>query len=247
MSENRAILESVFSKNRDAIKNLDDKEQARTLCHSSSTSSESTPDFAPGAHGGTLSNATGVETLIVPDVLPPVESKQCPVPTTDGLARRFSKRVSLGVHKSIIEINANDAETTLKKRWIKTDVNKPMPCIAEGSFVASDQLLGPEKDSAVSEGGPDSCLSKAAKNGRVSFASSIGKSFGVALWGMLHKKKQKSPSKGPEAESLTGGDDEEKEGKMLEKERGLIAYLKQKLSRPALTTADYDRESENGV
>ena len=127
MVEDRAILESVFAENRKAIVNLHKLEKDKAHKHSSSASSTSTPaskatsadaEYLPGAHGRNLSNATGVETSPVPDVLPTKQVKH-DKPATDNLSRRFSKRgVRLGVHMAILDLGAHDAAVGLRKKWI---------------------------------------------------------------------------------------------------------------------------------
>lgn len=132
MFEDRAILESIFAKNRHAIMDLHSMDQKRDHKHSSSTSSAShgqeTPAspvepngseaYHPGAHGRNLSTATGVEIPPIPDVLPlkPAPSNK---PIEESLARRFSKRgVRLGVHMSILDLGAHDTALALRKKWI---------------------------------------------------------------------------------------------------------------------------------
>ena len=129
MVEDRAILESVFAKNRDAIMDLHDLEQKKGHNHSSSTSStletalpaglDSTDErYLPGAHGRNLSNATGVEIPPIPDVLPSKRTKASDS-TADALSRRFSKRgVRLAVHMSILNFGAHGAAAGLRKKWI---------------------------------------------------------------------------------------------------------------------------------
>lgn len=129
MVEDRAILESVFAKNRNAIMDLHDLEKKKGHNHSSSTSStlatalparlSSTDEgYLPGAHGRNLSSATGVEIPPIPDVLPTKQTKAYES-KTDALSRRFSKRgVRLGVHMSILDLGAHDAAAGLRNKWI---------------------------------------------------------------------------------------------------------------------------------
>jgi hypothetical protein len=151
MVEERAILEAVFAENRKALQS---STQTRTShSHSLSTSSDANPELSPGAHGRNLSNATGVESIDVPDVLPPKERPTDKTEDTMSLARRFSKRAHLGVHKSILNMKAEEMATGLRKRWIK------MPVIEEaGSGDTALQAIlnqadgesgNPEKKSAI--------------------------------------------------------------------------------------------------
>ena len=129
MVEDRAILESVFAQNRNAIMDLHDLEKLKGHNHSSISSTpaaDETPTTAdaversynPGAHGRNLSNATGVEVPPIPDVLPTKSVKRAQ-PTGDTLSRRFSKRgVRLGVHMSILDLGAHDAASSLRRKWI---------------------------------------------------------------------------------------------------------------------------------
>ena len=129
MVEDRAILESVFAKNRNAIIDLHNLKKKKGHNHSSSTSStpamalptgsDSTDErYLPGAHGRNLSHATGVEIPPVPDILPTKQAKAFES-ETDALSRRFSKRgVRLGVHMSILDLGAHDAAAGLRKKWI---------------------------------------------------------------------------------------------------------------------------------
>lgn len=132
MSEDRAILGAVFAKNRSAIVDSAATRRKSIHSHSASTSSETAPELDPGAHGRNLSFATGVEGIEVPDVLPPKPKADEKKEDPPSLSRRFSKRVGLGVHKSILEINAEETEATLRKRWIKAShQNEVMPSIVE--------------------------------------------------------------------------------------------------------------------
>jgi hypothetical protein len=248
MSENRAILESVFLKNRNAINDLNSVDASRTHGHSVSTSSENKPEFSPGAHGRNLSHATGVETLSVTDVLPAIDHKQELLSTKDGLARRFSKRVGLNVHKSIMEIKANDAEATLKNRWIKMDMAKPMPPIAEASSIASAPLQTLQQESKSNEESAGSRPLEPSSD-LVSFTSIIGKSLGRAVRGLSLADKRSGQRKDASKDDVADSIKNEKEDRTVttDGERGPMAALKRKLSRPALTASDYDQEFENGV
>ena len=129
MSEDRAILESIFSQNRNAIMDLHNLETSHGHKHASSTSDSANQPpkdatdadivYSPGAHGRNLSAATGVEVPPVPDVLPAKVVDGPKSKADDYLSRRFSKRgVRLGVHMSILDLGAHETEAELKKKWI---------------------------------------------------------------------------------------------------------------------------------
>ncbi|KPI43663.1 uncharacterized protein AB675_6781 [Cyphellophora attinorum] len=153
MVEERAILEAVFAENRKALQSNTQTKTSHS--HSLSSSSDANPELSPGAHGRNLSNATGVESIDVPDVLPPKAQAGSPPKTEDAmsLARRFSKRAHLGIHKSILDMKAEEMATGLRKRWIK------MPVIEEAgsgdtalqaiSNQADGESSNPEKKSVI--------------------------------------------------------------------------------------------------
>lgn len=119
------ILESVVSQNRDAILDLHSLVNNVKDFHDRSKTSEN-PSMA-GEHHRQLSEATGIDTNPIPDVLPPYigqEQQDAGSPISDGspeaVHRTFSKRgVRLGVHMSILDLDAHDAPDSLKKKWIQ--------------------------------------------------------------------------------------------------------------------------------
>jgi hypothetical protein len=117
MQEDLAILETVFA-SRNAIKdlhNLDRKSHEHSTSTSSTSATDITPSFKPGAHGRNLSSATGVDTPVMEDVLPMSEKKK----EQEELARRFSLRgIRLAVHSSIIDTNAHEVPISLRKKWL---------------------------------------------------------------------------------------------------------------------------------
>lgn len=248
MSEDRAILESVFAKNRTAITDLDNLSRGHN--HSSSTSSDHFPELSPGAHGRNLSFAAGVDTISVPDVLPPREvPTKDQANTGDTLARRFSKRVGLGIHKSIMQTKATETEATLRKRWIRADATKPMPSIAEASVTspATSEANGTEAKAA--QNFTDSPSSRSRTNSMALIGSSIGKSLSRAIRGLSlsnrtnidHKTFQ--DGKATSVPSQPG----EQDASRSHEQPGPVTALKLRLSKPTLKTPDYNEDFENGV
>jgi hypothetical protein len=83
--------------------------------------------------------ATGVESITVPDVLPPLVNVVTDQEKT--LKRRFSKRARLDVHKSLLAMDDDLAETSLRKRWVVSDfpttAMPPIPEQSEASIAAT--------------------------------------------------------------------------------------------------------------
>lgn len=250
MSEDRAILESVFAKNRDAIGDLQDHEKNPGHKRTGSKSSEPGSPLSPGAHGRNLSFATGVDTISVPDVLPPRDGlKKNKLPSADGLARRFSKRVGLGVHKSIMEIKANETEIALRKRWIKADMIKHLPSIAESNANPSASLDSSTGNAIISRQSSGSPMSLSRSNSLALMGSNAGKSLSRAIRGLAFGNKSKTENKASEDGSSVSNSTSNGEPHVpkTNEKRGVFATLKQKLSKPVLRTPDYNQEFENGV
>lgn len=248
MSEDRAILESVFAKNRTAISDLDELSRAHN--HSSSTSSDHFPELSPGAHGRNLSFAAGVDTISVPDVLPPRDVlTKYQVPTGDTLARRFSKRVGLGIHKSIMQTKATETEATLRKRWIKVDSTKPMPSIAEASLASPATSEANEAEAKVPQNTSDSASSRSRTNSLALMGSSIGKSLSRAIRGLSLSNRHNVEHTTFQDGNTTGvpshpGEHQTSRG---HDQPGPVTALKLRLSKPNLKTPDYNEDFENGV
>ena len=123
---------------------------------SSTGTMDSTPSFKPGAHGRNLSSATGVDVPNVADVLPMSDKQK----KQEALARKFSRRgVRLAVHSSIMDANAHDIPTSLRKKWIhqaqlRGDENKfdvGSPSFAQLSRISEvNSNAGPEELRSVS-------------------------------------------------------------------------------------------------
>lgn len=248
MSEDRAILESVFAKNRTAITDLDNLSHGHT--HSSSTSSDHFPEISPGAHGRNLSFAAGVDTISVPDVLPPLDVPiKDQANSGDTLARRFSKRVGLGIHKSIMQTKATETEATLRNRWIKADTTKPMPSIAETSIASPATSEANGADFKVANNTSDSASSRSRTNSIALMGSSIGKSLSRAIRGLSLSNRTNIDHKTFQDGKLTGVPTEpgEQHTSNGHEQPGPVTALKLRLSKPTLKTPDYNEDFDNGV
>ena len=121
MHEDRVILEALFAQHQNAIVEM----QKLANSHSSNNTDitqhtlERKPSKA-GDHHRKLSEATGVDIPEIPDVLPPSNSTAESVAASDNLRRTFSKRAPrLGVHKSLLDLSANEAPAYLRQKWVQ--------------------------------------------------------------------------------------------------------------------------------
>lgn len=241
MSEDRAILESIFAENRNAISSLA-RSGSRYHKHSSSTSSDQDPELKPGAHGRNLSSATGVEGISVPDYLPPTTETTKVTGLTErgnerSLGRRFTKRVGLGVHKTIIEIQVNDTEATLRRRWIKDDRTAAiMPSIVETTQEPAQGQSHPANETATTN---------SRNNSLALISSSIGKSLSRAIHRLSIRKGQENLPTSPLADKSGTPSDGAQDAKVVK--QSVSTRLKHKFATPELTTPDYEREFENGA
>lgn len=204
MSEDRAILESIFAENRTAL--ADATKMRPSHSDNPSTPSETSPELEPGAHGRNLSAATGVESISVPDVLPP--SKRAGDKSVDGeepssLARRFSKRNGLKIHKSILDTRAEEIEAALRGRWLKSGVygNIVMPMIREKTECVPTSpaplaTVSNQPENAASSPSPRSRGSGLAAM-KTSVGESLGRAFGRISLGKQSKKENKKSDELP--------------------------------------------------
>jgi hypothetical protein len=271
MSEDRAILESIFAKNRHAIMDLHSLDQARSHKHSSSTSSTShnlqsvsgsysTADYAPGAHGRKLSAATGVEIPPIPDVLP-MKSASTTTPADGSLARRFSKRgVRLGVYMSILDLGAHDTALALRKKWIAQAQSKdttseaiaqPMATIEEDAAQLTATQVS-EQDPSQRQTPPrtssDESVSKARRRANSLITSPAGQAFSKIIHRLsLNTLRKSKEARGKQPEETSGGTSgsgsEEADGNGG---GGIKNRLNIHLVKPELRTPDYNKEFENG-
>jgi hypothetical protein len=118
--------------------------------------------------------ATGVDSITVPDVLPALTNGVTDHEKT--LKRRFTKRARLEVHKSLLAINDDLAETNLRKRWVTPNLlataMPPIPEQSEASIAAIAGDTVPGSPSAIK--------------------ISLGKSIGRALKSLLPDGKTRS-------------------------------------------------------
>jgi hypothetical protein len=296
MFEDRAILESVFAKNRNAIMDLHNLEKSRSHTHTSSTSSTAATDahnsqnpnnesYLPGSHGHNLSNATGVEVPPIPDVLPSKPEKR-DKPATDTLSRRFSKRgVRLGVHMSILDLGAHDAATSLRKKWIAQasaharsgdNGHHHMSTIAEDSTQAEENKDREPSISADDHAAPTNHVctpprrgdsGESASKGRSRANSLISSPIGKAVSKVIHRLSLSNVRHGRRGNEPLGGNAPSSEGSSNSTsgdgsdETGAghshcgsikkqFATQKDKLeahlTKPELSTPDYNQEFENG-
>lgn len=156
MHEDRVILESILAQNRNAVLDLHNLLASADNSYQASTTPED-PSKA-GEHYKRLSESTGVRTLTVPDVLPPSIGADMARPIASGkddiadpLRHTFSKRgVQLGVHMSILDLNAHEASEELKKKWIQEardksssiHADKPPPTFQADSYPTAFHELG---------------------------------------------------------------------------------------------------------
>jgi hypothetical protein len=271
MSEDRAILESIFAENRHAILDLHGLDQARSHKHSSSNSSnshnlksaagsDSTEDYAPGAHGRKLSAATGVEIPPVPDVLP-TKSVSTTKPADDSLARRFSKRgARLGVHMSILDLGAHDTPVALRKKWLAQARSKdstseaiaqPMATIEEDGAQSNpnkDPEQGPSQRLSPPRTSSDESVSKARRRANSLITSPAGKAFSKVIHRLsLSTLRKSKEAKGKQPEETSGSTSGSGSGETDGIGGGGIKQrLNMHLIKPELSTPDYNKEFENG-
>jgi hypothetical protein len=110
MHEDRAILDTVFATNRNAIIDLHNLEQ----------SAQATSKEAEKNHDQEYVSAPVAEIPPIPDVLPTATRISSASPKT-APRRSFSRRgMRLGVHMSILDMGAHSAPDALKRKWIQT-------------------------------------------------------------------------------------------------------------------------------
>ena len=246
MSEDRAILESIFVKNRRAIVNSATSKGSHS--HNPSSSSEATPELSPGAHGRNLSFATGVDSIAVADVLPPSSkdaAERAKREEAASLARRFSKRTGLGIHKQILEIKAENTEAALRKRWIRPDqVASIMASIDEKGVIDAEKPLA-ATDSQQQIDTRSSERPKSRSNNLALMTSSVGKSLSRAIQRLsLAGKQTTKENKSPSDSQTASGEGPVKSSN--ESHNGPTDVLKARFANPSLTTPDFNREFENG-
>jgi hypothetical protein len=110
MHEDRVIIESVLSQNRDAIIDL------HNLDLSNSLQCQRSPGRSEDGNCHKHLHKSSLDIPPIPDMLPATALKESP-----SQRHSFSKRgVRLGVHMSILDLGAHEAPDQLKKKWIQT-------------------------------------------------------------------------------------------------------------------------------
>ncbi|KAK5324200.1 hypothetical protein LTR20_008114 [Exophiala xenobiotica] len=267
LQEDLAILQSVFA-SKAAITELQDSAKKSHQHSSSSASSATTPTFKPGAHGRNLSTATGVETLVVEDVIPSskaAEKKE----DEDPLERRFSRRgVRLAVHSSILDLNAHEVPDSLKKRWIYKakfgggydHARIGSPSIAQLSKISEvSSSLSPEKPDEIAdshrrgsapeydgkqsdqfsiEEPSNTHVSKAKKRSSTLMASPVGKTLGKVITKLSTTNLHRGHNE--DHEQVETKPNHEKDEKS-----GWTYRLTKRFEKSALTTPDFNKDDEN--
>lgn len=263
LSEDLAILQSVFA-SRQAITELEDSTE-KSHQESSSPSSSMTPTFQPGAHGRNLSSATGVDTPAVEDFLPSGTTEKT---KADHLTQRLSRRgVRLAVHSSIMDPDAHGIPDSLKKRWIhraryrqsssSSVAGRPLSAqlsrISETTSTAiGEQQSGPSqstnsagdeddeykesKEASTNETSPGR-VSKAKKRSLSLLASPVGKTLGKVITKL-------STTNLRENRDCNSGS--QKKNKDTERS-GWTYRLTKPFEKSELTTPDYNQDVENMV
>lgn len=141
MHEDRAILDTVFATNRNAIMDL------HNLPHPPETSVRAAAeDHQP--RDGSNSNT---EIPPIPDVLPGAP-RTTPTASNTTPRRSFSRRgMRLGVHMSILDMGAHSAPEALKKKWIQTSrSNHPVkPTMTGAGAPGKTHVRFPLEDSST--------------------------------------------------------------------------------------------------
>lgn len=110
MHEDRAILDAVFTTNRNAIIDL----------HNLEHSLEAVRKTVGADHEHGDMSASSAKIPPIPDVFP-AAPRTTPAKPTAPPRRSFSRRgMRLGVHMSILDMGAHSAPDALKNKWIQT-------------------------------------------------------------------------------------------------------------------------------
>lgn len=248
MSEDRAILESVFAKNHDAIAAL----------HSLENSYPS-PDHPHKAIGAASKkeqtslkdhklekcpNTNGVELPPIPDVMFSEQSVEGATEVAD-LSRRFSKRgVRLGVHMSILDLGAHSAPAELRKKWINSDQSfsddasqPPAMLVPVLESTSADCFTGARQSS-------ESSTSRGSRKNRAQslINSPAAKSIGniIRRISLSHGDSHRTDVKGKAKEN-------DIPTPKIEDNPGKLKKLVLRFQKPPLKTPDYNQEFENGM
>jgi hypothetical protein len=222
MHEDRVIIESVLSQNRDAIIDLNN------LDLSNSVQCQRSPSKMEGGGRPGHFYSSGVDIPPIPDVPPATAITESPSPR-----RSFSKRgVRLGVHMSILDMGAHDAPDRLKNKWIQTS--------------RSHQYQPRYKKSRASFNGGHA-LSKISEVDATVGKPSLEDISNLAISTSPDKEKSMEASKGRHSRrhSLSQGVMAGPIGKGLYKMKEAAEKLKPRGGRRSLTQEELEMEIEN--
>ena len=248
--EDRAILDSIFAKNRHAIEDLHNAEGSTQ--DSSLTAPEAiVSDIQPGAYGRNLSTATGIDVPAVSDVLP---TPTKPERTNTELQRRFSKRgVRLGVHMSILDMGAHETTTGLRKRWLQaarsaqtsdSSHHQRMTTISEdGTSAALRQAANSSSEDTVSSAHPEAAMSMHGNSTEVKSGRRRGNSLKL-IGSPVGSAMSKLIKKLSFSHDISG--DGEAAG-MSKNDVGFTKMISDRFRKPEITTPEWNQEFENGA
>jgi hypothetical protein len=271
MSEDHAILEAVFAKNRNAIMDLHHLEMSHQ--HSTSTSSAvdtgdtggntgnathaKSDSFSPGAQGRNLSIATGVEVPPIPDVLPSKSNAESKLPSAT-LSRRFSKRgVRLGVHMSILDLGAHEVAAGLRKKWIRqarapdhrrsqmTTISEHSahPKLEHGSEIPSGDKESPDEFKMYARTDSEDSISNSRRRANSLIGSPVGKVISKVIRRLSLSSVRRGRRDRDDGSGMTNTDSERDANSTG---GGLKKKLSVHITKPELKTPDFDKEFENG-
>ncbi|RMZ92313.1 hypothetical protein DV736_g445, partial [Chaetothyriales sp. CBS 134916] len=122
VQEDRAILDSIFARNRHAIQELHDFEKGHQSSLSTPSDSSLSSGFQLDSHGRSLSNTTGLESALNSYNLAAATTQASSTTDTATLEpqRRFSKRgARLSIHISILSMAPRETAVGLRERWLQ--------------------------------------------------------------------------------------------------------------------------------
>ena len=222
MHEDRAIIESVLSRNRDAILDLHDFDPSNNVhCQRSSSKGKD------GCCHGCV-RSSGVELPPIPDIIPAIATMESPSPR-----RSFSQRgVCLGVHMSILDLGAHDAPDRLKDKWVQTS--------------RSHQYLPRKKKSrtSISGGHVLSKISEAESCTEIPLVEDVP-TFAVTSSPEKEEKAETSSGHNGHPGSLSQGVVADPVSKGLHRMKSVVERLKPRGGRRSLTQEELAIEIEN--
>ena len=229
MSQDRAILESVFAKNRKAIADLDTLGKKHQ-----SSSSDSQFDVKP-ENISALPPFTGiaVDGPAIPEIL--VSGTSQHAVDSVGLARRFSKRARLDVLESMLDLD--DAPGDLRRKWLNSS-SKGQTAVAMTSIPEEHSI----PDISITRHSSDSTVQSSevrTHRKRSIMDSPAGKTIG----GLIH---QLSISRGAGAHKVEATDKGKENDPDEKAETGPLKYLSMHFKKPPLKTPDYDEHYHFG-